>query len=107
MLEKTGEHRYNVKFTIKNTGDTAGKETAEVYISDRESSLPRPVKELKGFTKVGLQPGESIEVSIPLDEMSFSYYDPSKGWTLEPGEFDIHVGASSRDIRLKTKVEEQ
>ncbi len=104
-IEKTGDHGFNVRFTIKNTGERAGKEIAEVYVSDKESALPRPVKELKGFSKTELQPGEAVEVSIPLDEKAFMYYDPSKGWTLEPGEFDILVGASSRDIRLRGVVE--
>ncbi len=105
-LDKTGDHRYNVTFTIKNTGGRTGKETAEVYVSDKKSSLPRPVKELKGFSKVEIMPDSSARVSVPLDEKSFSYYDPAKGWILEPGEFDILVGASSRDIRLKGTVTE-
>ena len=105
-LDKTGDHRYNVMFTIKNTGGRAGKETAEVYVSDKKSSLPRPVKELKGFSKIEIMPDSSVRVSVPLDEKSFSYYDPAKGWTLEPGEFEILVGASSRDIRLKGTVTE-
>ena len=103
-IEKTGDHRYNVRFTLKNTGETEGKEIAELYIQDMESTLPRPVKELKGFTKVNLKPGESTEVTIPLDESSFSYFDPEKGWTLEPGDFEILVGPSSRQLPLHSTI---
>lgn len=90
-----------VSFTIKNTGAAAGAEAAQVYLHDPESRLQRPEKELKGFAKVSLQPGESQIVSLTLDQQSLSYYDPAKpGWVAEPGRFEVLVGASSRDIRL-------
>ncbi len=95
-----------VKFTVKNTGDLTGAEIAQVYVSDPESSVPRPVKELKGFTKVTLNAGESIQVSIILDHADFSYWDPEKkAWYAEPGKFDVLVGSSSADILLNGEVE--
>ena len=95
-----------VRFTIKNSGKTAGKETAQVYVRDLESAIVRPDKELKGFAKVTLSPGETREISIPLDDRAFAFYDvSSQAWVIEPGQFEILVGASSRDIRLKETVE--
>jgi beta-glucosidase len=89
-----------VSVDVSNTGPVAGKEVVQVYVRDRESRLARPDKELKGFAKVALQPGESKTVSIPLDFRAFAYYDPAHGqWVTEDGEFDILVGASSADIR--------
>ncbi len=94
-----------VTFTVKNVGDVDGAEVAQVYVSDTESTLFRPVKELKGFTKVFLKAGESKTVSVTLDSRAFSYYNVLiKDWHIESGDFEILVGASSRDIRLKDKV---
>jgi beta-glucosidase len=90
------------RFKVTNTGNRSGSEIAQLYVSDLAASLPRPVKELKGFQKVALQPGETQQVEIFLDSRAFAFYDPyHKGWKVEPGEFEILVGASSRDIRLK------
>ncbi len=95
----------SVSFKIKNTGARAGAEIAELYVKDEESTIFRPEKELKGFRKVYLEPNEGKRVSIKLDKRSFSYYDANKReWRVEPGKFDILVGASSRDIRLETFV---
>ncbi|NLG96086.1 MAG: glycosyl hydrolase [Chloroflexi bacterium] len=89
-------------FKVKNTGSIAGKETAQLYVRDVESAAFRPEKELKGFAKVELQPGEEREISIALGPRAFAYYDAgSREWVVEPGDFEILVGASSRDIRLK------
>lgn len=89
------------EFEIKNTGSRVGAEVAQIYVQDVESSVPRPVKELKGFKKVMLQPGEKQVVSVPLERGAFSFYDEQKGgWLAEAGEFRILAGASSRDIRL-------
>ncbi len=94
-----------VAVRVKNTGERAGKEVVQVYVSDRASSLPRPPKELKGFAKVALRPGESKVVEFVLDERAFAFYDPyEKRWVVEPGEFEILVGSSSRDIRAKATV---
>jgi beta-glucosidase len=90
------------EFDIANTGARAGAEVAELYIHQDHPSLSRPLKELKGFTKISLKPGEKKTVSIPLDQRAFAYYDPAKaGWVSEAGDFKILVGSSSRDIRLQ------
>ncbi len=99
-----------VRLTVTNTGDRAGAEVVQVYVHDNESSLKRPVQELKGFDKVELEPGASAELVIPLDKTAFEYYRPAKGpdeggWLLEPGLFSVLVGSSSRDIRLRGEVE--
>ena len=94
-----------VRFTIKNTGDTPGAEIAQVYVADKESTAFRPEKELKGFEKVFLQPGEEKEVCVTLDKRAFAYYNTAIGdWHVESGAFDILVGASSADIRLSATV---
>ncbi|MBC8095916.1 MAG: glycoside hydrolase family 3 C-terminal domain-containing protein [Akkermansiaceae bacterium] len=91
-----------VEFEITNTGKRAGEEVAQVYVQDVESSLPRPLQELKGFTKVSLKPGEKQKVSVRLDRAAFSFYEPSrKGWLAEKGTFRILVGSSSRNIHLR------
>ena len=75
-------------------------------MSDEESSLPRPAKELKEFDKVELAPGEQANLTFVLGDDAFSYYDPGKGgWVLEPGVFTIHVGSSSRDTRVSGEIE--
>ncbi|MCH5190551.1 MAG: glycoside hydrolase family 3 C-terminal domain-containing protein [Oscillospiraceae bacterium] len=94
-----------VCFKIKNVGDRDGAEVAEVYVNDVESTIYRPVKELKGFKKVFLKAGEEKEVSITLDKRAFAYYNVNLGdWHVESGEFKILVGSSSRDIRLTASV---
>lgn len=90
-----------VEFEVANAGEREGAEVAQVYVADVKSSLPRPAKELKGFRKVFLKPGERQTVSIPLERGAFAFYDPQRhGWVAEKGDFRIMVGASSRDIRL-------
>lgn len=90
-----------VTFTVKNTGKVAGADVAQVYVHQQKSALPRPQKELKGFQKVFLQPGQSKTVTITLDENAFQYFnDNLNKWVSEPGRFDILIGNSSRDIRL-------
>lgn len=94
-----------VTFKIKNVGAVAGAEVAQLYVSDLESSIFRPKKELKGFKKVYLEAGEEKEVEITLDDRAFSYYNVIiKDWHIESGAFGILVGASSRDIRLEDTV---
>jgi len=90
------------RFDLANTGSRAGAEVAELYLHQDHPGLPRPLKELKGFTKAFLRPGEKQTVSIPLDQRAFAFYDPAKtGWVSEAGDFEILVGSSSRDIRLQ------
>ena len=95
-----------VKVTVKNTGKRAGKAVVQLYVGDEESTPIRPVRELKGFLKVALQPGESREVSFTLDKRSFAYWNKQiHDWHVETGAFTIEVGSSSRDLPLKGKVE--
>lgn len=101
---KNGE-TIDVSFKVKNTGKYSGMEAVQIYIHDVKSALKRPEKELKGFSKVELLPGEEKLVTITLDESAFSYYIPHMGaFGVESGEFEISVGASSRDLRLKGRV---
>jgi beta-glucosidase len=94
-----------VSVTVKNSGDVQGKEVVQLYVEDKEASLPRPPKELKAFAKVALQPGESTTLSFVLDQRAFAFYDPyQKQWRVEPGEFEILVGSSSRDIRAQAVI---
>ena len=94
-----------VSFTLKNTGKRAGAEVAQLYIGDPKCSVPRPPKELKGFQKILLAPGESKVVTMELGEEAFRFWNPAtRQWTVEPGEFDLFVGSSSRDIRLKGRL---
>ena len=94
-----------VSFKVKNTGDMDGAEVAQLYVADKESTIFRPVKELKGFKKVFLAAGEEKEVSIELDKRAFAFYNVAiNDWMVETGEFDILVAASSRDIRLSATV---
>ena len=93
-----------IKFDITNTGRVPGKEIVQAYVRDVRSSLVRPEKELKAFAKIEIQPGEKKTVSLMLDQEAFWFYNPAKGgWITEPGEFEIMIGASSRDIRLTAK----
>jgi beta-glucosidase len=95
-----------VSVDVTNTGQRSGSEIVQLYIRDIESSLPRPLKELKGFEKVWLKPGEKKRVDLELDTSALSFYDPArKAWVAEPGEFEVLVGSSSRDIRLRQRFE--
>ena len=90
-------------FDLTNTGRRAGAEVAQLYISDVKASLPRPIKELKGFVKVQLEPGERKRVQIPIDISNLQFYDSdARRWTAEPGEFHVLIGASAEDIRLQS-----
>ncbi len=94
-----------VTVDVTNTGRVAGKEIVQVYVHDQESGLVRPEKELKGFAKVELQPGETKPVSIKLDFRSFAYYHPEyKQWITEDGDFDLLIGASASDLRCRVTV---
>ncbi|MBO5448987.1 MAG: glycoside hydrolase family 3 C-terminal domain-containing protein [Ruminococcus sp.] len=90
---------------ITNTGKRDGMEIVQLYIRDKESSVIRPIKELKGFEKVALKAGETKKVAFHLEKRSFAYYEPSiSDWFVEYGEFEILIGASSQDIRLSKSV---
>ena len=95
-----------VSVTIENAGEFAGMETIQLYVRDKESTLIRPLKELKGFEKVYLQPGENQVVTFYLNLRSLSFYDPyQKAWIAENGVFEVLIGSSSRDIRLQGSFE--
>ena len=96
---------FTVTFTVKNVGKVAGSEIAQLYVNDVESTLYRPEKELKGFKKVFLQPGEEKDVEISLDSRAFAYYNVAiNDWHVESGDFRILIGASSRDIKLEGTI---
>lgn len=95
---------YRVKVTVTNTGDRAGAEVVQLYISDLEASVDRPVKELKGFDKVYLEPGESAVVEFSFGKEALSFYDEAKReWVCEKGDFIAHLASSSDDIRESVK----
>jgi beta-glucosidase len=91
-----------VTIPVTNVGSRAGAETVQLYVSDLKSSLPRPVKELKGFKKVTLNPGETADVTFTIGSDALSYFDDAKHqWVAETGAFELLIGASSADIRGK------
>jgi beta-glucosidase len=106
LVESTGTNGPLVmaQFKIKNTGYVAGAEVAQLYIHQENPSLPRPEKELKGFKKIFLKPGETQTVAIALEKGAFEFYDLAQGWVAEKDNFEISIGSSSRDIRLKGEL---
>ena len=107
-IEKSADDTslFTLHTSIKNTGSRSGAETVQLYIRDVKSSLPRPVKELKGFQKVTLAPGEQRDITFTIDKSMLSYYDDSKGeWVMEPGRFEALIGASAGDIKSKVAFE--
>jgi len=90
----------SVSVSVRNSGTRAGAEVVQLYLQPPPSRVDRPVKELKGFSRVMLQPGETKTVSFTLDKAALSYYDAAAhDWVAQPGRFTVLVGASSRDIR--------
>ena len=105
VLEKIEEGEYNLSYTVKNVSEVDGAEVSEVYIKDVFSHLSRPEKELKAFSKNFIKAGEEVTVTHRLTKRDFSYYLPTvNDWYLENGDFEILIGTSSRDIKLKVKV---
>ncbi|MHB8129746.1 MAG: fibronectin type III-like domain-contianing protein [Mobilitalea sp.] len=95
-----------VSLKVKNTGMVSGKDIVQLYIQDKEASVSRPLKELKGFVKVSLAPGEEKTVTFTLDKRSFAYYSTELGdWYAESGTFDVLIGKSSREIVLSAAIE--
>ena len=104
-VKKTGDMDYDVSVKVKNTGKAAGAEVVQLYVSPPKSKVERPVKELKGFDKVELKPGETKTVKMSLNARSFQYYDvDQKDWAADAGDYQILIGASSRDIKLKKTI---
>jgi len=103
--DKSGQGAVTVSFTVKNAGIREGSEIAQVYVQDVECTVPRPVKELKGFRKVSLKPGQQTTIRQELRPIDFSYWNPgTRKWQAEPGVFRILVGSSSKDVRLTGEV---
>lgn len=103
--KKRGKHTVTVMFDVENTGARDGDEVVQLYVHDEEASVERPEKELKGFQRIALRSGEKKTVEFKLGEEAFAFWsEKEKAWTMEPGEFEIRVGASSSDSRLKDKI---
>ena len=102
--EMTREDKISFTLSVTNTGSCAGSEVVQLYVSDVKSSLPRPLKELKAFKKVFLQPGETQNVTLTIDVDALSFYDDSKqSWVAEPGDFMALIGTSSDHLTSKVK----
>ncbi|HEX6624714.1 MAG TPA: glycoside hydrolase family 3 C-terminal domain-containing protein, partial [Pyrinomonadaceae bacterium] len=104
-VKPSGGATFEVSFDVKNTGAREGADVAQVYVGDTHAKVPRPAKELKGFAKVSLRPGETKRVSVRLDRRALSYYDAEgRRWRADPGDFDVLVGRSSAQIELRGKL---
>lgn len=102
--DMTQDDKITFTVKVKNSGAKEGAEIVQLYISDLKSSVPRPLKELKGFEKISLKPGEEKEVSFTVDKTALSFFDADKHeWVAEKGDFEALIGASSSDIKSKTK----
>jgi beta-glucosidase len=109
QVEPAGESptgaRYNVTFDVTNTGQRAGADVAQVYVAEADPKVPRPPKELKGFSRVDLAAGETRHVSVPLNPRAFTYYDAAaKHWHADAGRYTVEVGRSSEDVPLHADV---
>ena len=101
----SGDGAYHVSLDVTNTGSREGTEVVQIYVGDSHTKVPRPAKELKGFARVALRPGETKKATIPLDARAFSYYDADgKQWRTDPGSFDILAGHSAEQIELRGRI---
>jgi beta-glucosidase len=101
-----GDGSLSVSFTVKNTGNVAGAEIAQLYVQDAKCTVERPVKELKGFKRVFLKPGESATVERPIYQKDLAFWDViTHAWKVEPGKFNILVGSSSDEVKLKSSFD--
>lgn len=104
-VRRTGDAAWEVAFDVTNAGTRAGQEVAQVYVADGHAPLPRPPRELKGYAKVPLEPGETRRVTVPLDLRSLAWFDARAGrWEATAGEFTVCVGGSSRDAGLRASL---
>ncbi len=102
---EVGADRYNVTFDVTNTGKRAGAAVAQLYVGEEAPAVARPVKELKGFDRVMLQPGETKHESLELNARSFSYFDvKNTAWQADAGDYDLMLGNSSADIQQRIKI---
>jgi beta-glucosidase len=100
-----GTRSVQLDVPVTNTGATRGAEVVQCYVADVDASVPRPPQELKAFAKVWLDPGESTTVTLRLDERAFAFWDEAAhDWQVEPGDFELRIGASSRDIRRHVTI---
>jgi beta-glucosidase len=98
----TADEQITFSVNVTNTGSRAGAETVQLYISDKVASVDRPIKELKAFQKVFLQPGETQQVNLTIGRDALSFYDEGRGdWTAEPGDFEALLGTSSDQLTQK------
>jgi len=105
-INKKEDGSVQIEVYIKNVGDRKGTETIQIYVKDLECSVDRPEQELKGFKKVTLKPGTSKRVQISLEKNAFTFFNEKLNqWVVEPGDFEIRVGSSSKDLRLSDKIE--
>jgi beta-glucosidase len=103
--ESSAGTRYHVTFDVTNTGSRAGADVAQVYVAEADPKVLRPPKELKGFSRVDLAPGESKRVSVPLDPRAFTFYDvAAKHWHADAGKYSVEVGRSSEDVPLHADI---
>ncbi len=104
-VKKLAGNSVEVSFDVTNTGRMEASETAQIYVGDVDASVPRPLKELKGYEKLHLKPGQTGHVSVVLDDDAFSFFDVNSGkFIVEPGLFRIYVGPSSADLPLRTEI---
>lgn len=102
---KENSDNVDVEFTVTNTGHIAGKEIVQVYVANKVSRIEKPDRELRGFKKISLNPGESKKVKITLDRRSFSWYNvEGSSWEMDNGQYEIQVGSSIIDVKLRKEV---
>ena len=100
-----GTQPVTVSFTVTSTGKVAGAEVAQLYVGEKNAPVQRPVRELKGFQKVFLQPGQSQKVTLQLDQRSFAYWNVNiEKWDAPKDTYNVWVGSSERDLPLKGQV---
>jgi beta-glucosidase len=100
----SGDEKLELSFTLTNTGKRKGEEVVQLYIQDLVASIVRPLKELKGFQKIMLNPGESKLIHFTIERNMLSFYNEDLQWTAEPGDFKLMIGAASDDIKLQTEI---
>ena len=102
---KRSKGGFDIAFTISNTGECAAADVAQLYVAPVEPSVPRPIRELKGFRKVWLEPGRNERVTLHLDRSDFAHYDVNAhNWVVDKGQYDLEIGSSSEDIRLTMSI---
>jgi beta-glucosidase len=103
--ESNGPHGdFKVSFDVRNTGSLSGSEIVQLYLRDKISTVVRPLQELKGFTKIALEPAEIRTIEFAIGPNELKMLDRNMNWIVEPGEFLVMIGSSSEDIRLKGTI---